>query len=105
MIHSDDKLELLQQALQLTQKMLDSAKKQNWEALEPIEKQRQLLLQTVFPLSDDAIEVERISTDLQKLIDTNNELIAHCEKGKHSLQLQMRDAKFTQKAVTAYQSN
>lgn len=105
MTHSDDKFELLQQALQLTRKMLDSAKQQNWEALEPIEKQRQLLLEVVFPLSDESIEIERISTDLQKLIDANNELIAHCLKGKQSLQLQMRDAKFTQKAVTAYQSN
>lgn len=105
MTHSDNKIELLQQALQLTRKMLDSAKQQNWETLEPIEKQRQVLLQAVFPLSDDLIEAEKISTDLQKLIDTNNELIAHCQKGKQSLQLQMRDAKFTQKAVTAYQSN
>lgn len=105
MTHSDNKIKLLQQALQLTRKMLDSAKQQNWEALEPIEKQRQVLLQAVFPLSDDLIEAEKISTDLQKLIDTNNELIAHCQKGKQSLQLQMRDAKFTQKAVTAYQSN
>ncbi|WP_292360307.1 MULTISPECIES: flagellar protein FliT [unclassified Methylophaga] len=96
---------MLQQALQLTQNMLNLAKQKNWEALDPIEKKRQLLLDALFPLADSSVEIKKVATDLQKLIDTNNELIAHCQKGKQSLQLQMRDAKFTQKAVTAYQSN
>ncbi|MBN46511.1 MULTISPECIES: flagellar protein FliT [unclassified Methylophaga] len=105
MSNSDDKIEMLQQALELTQNMLNLSKQHNWEALDPIEKERQLLLEALFPLADSSVEIEKMSTDLQRLIDTNNELIAHCQKGKQSLQLQMRDAKFTQKAVTAYQSN
>lgn len=105
MTHSDDKLQTLQQALQFTQNMLSLAKQQQWDELAAIEKQRQVLLQGVFPLVDNSLEMETLAKVLQKLIDTNNELIAHCQQGKQSLQLQMRNAKFTHKAVTAYQSN
>lgn len=105
MTDTDDKFNMLQQAAQLTKKMLSLAKQKKWEELDPIEAKRQLLLQTVFPLADDALETQRFSIELQMLIDTNHELIAHCRQGKQALQLQMRDAKFTQKAVTAYQSN
>lgn len=105
MSNSDDKLNMLQQALQLTQEMLKLAKQQKWDALEPLNQQRQSLLQAIFPLADNPPSVESFSTLLQSLIDTNHQLIAHCKEGKQSLQLQMREAKFTQKAVTAYQSN
>jgi len=100
-----EKLKTLQQASELTQTMLELAKQQKWEDLDPLEKQRQLLLQAVFPLAEDFSEIEGLATELELLIDINNQLIAHCQQGKHSLQLQLRDAKFTQKAVTAYQSN
>ncbi|ODN66044.1 MULTISPECIES: flagellar protein FliT [Methylophaga] len=105
MITPQEKLQTLQQASELTQSMLDLAKQQKWEDLQAIEKKRQFLLQTVFPVADDSSEIEGFTTELQTLIDINNQLIAHCQQGKDSLQLQMRDAKFTQKAVTAYQSN
>ena len=102
---SQEKLQNLQQASELTQSMLDLAKQQKWEDLEAIEKKRQLLLHNVFPVAEDSSEIEGFTAELQTLIDINNQLIAHCQQGKDSLQLQMRDAKFTQKAVTAYQSN
>lgn len=105
MTASHDKLQLLQQAHQLTQNMLSLAKQQKWEELQKLKKQRQVLLNDIFPLNDDDSEMETFSIALQTLIDTNQALIAHCQEGKHSLQLQMRDAKFTKKAVTAYQSN
>jgi Fic family protein len=105
MTTSQEKLRTLQQASELTQSMLDLAKQQKWEELEAIEKNRKALLQTVFPVAKDSSEIEGFTTELQTLIDINNQLIAHCQQGKDSLQLQMRDAKFTQKAVTAYQSN
>lgn len=105
MTTSHDKLQLLQQAHQLTQNMLSLAKQQKWEDLQKLEKQRQILLNDIFPLTDDDSEMETFLIALQTLIDTNQALIAHCQEGKHSLQLQMRNAKFTKKAVTAYQSN
>lgn len=105
MTASHNKLQLLQQAHQLTQNMLSLAKQQKWEDLQKLETQRQVLLNDIFPLTDDDSETETFLIALQTLIDTNQALIAHCQEGKHSLQLQMRDAKFTKKAVTAYQSN
>ncbi len=105
MTYFKDKFHILQEALQLTRNMLDLARQQGWDELAAIEKQRQVLLQAVFPLDEDSPEMERLAKLLQTLIDTNHELIAQCQQGKQSLQLQMRDAKFTKKAVTAYQSN
>lgn len=102
---SDNKLKMLQQTHQLTQTMLNLAKQEKWEAIEPLNQQRQVLLQAIFPIADSLDEMETISSVLRSLIDTNQELIAHCQEGKQSLQLQMRQAKFTQKAVTAYHSN
>lgn len=105
MTDTEQKLGALQQALQLTETMLASAKQHNWDDLASLEKQRQLLLEVVFPISDTSTELETFSSVLQTLIDTNHQLIAHCQQGKHSLQLQMRDTKFNKKAVTAYQSS
>jgi hypothetical protein len=105
MTDSNDKLNSLRQAVQLTQSMLAMAQQKQWNDLPEIENKRRILLQSIFPLDEDSPETESQSTVLQTLIDTNNELIAHCQEGKQSLQLQMRDAKFTHKAVTAYQSN
>jgi len=105
MTDSNDKLNSLRQAVQLTQTMLAMAQQKQWNDLPEIENKRRILLQSIFPLDEDSPEIESQSTVLQTLIDTNNELIAHCQEGKQSLQLQMRDAKFTHKAVTAYQSN
>jgi len=105
MTDSNYKLNSLRQAVQLTQSMLAMAQQKQWNELPEIENKRQILLQSIFPLDEDSPEIESQATVLQTLIDTNNELIAHCQEGKQSLQLQMRDAKFTHKAVTAYQSN
>ncbi|WP_300493951.1 flagellar protein FliT [uncultured Methylophaga sp.] len=105
MTDSNDKLNSLRQAVQLTQSMLAMAQQKQWNDLPEIENKRRILLQSIFPLDEDSPEIESQATVLQTLIDTNNELIAHCQEGKQSLQLQMRDAKFTHKAVTAYQSN
>jgi hypothetical protein len=105
MTDSNDKLNSLRQAVQLTQSMLAMAQQKQWNDLPEIENKRRILLQSIFPLDEDSPEIEIQATVLQTLIDTNNELIAHCQEGKQSLQLQMRDAKFTHKAVTAYQSN
>ncbi len=102
---SNNKFQTLQQALLLTQNMLSLAKKEQWEELTAIDKQRQPLFQAVFPLEENTPETETLATLLQKLISTNEELIAQCQHGKHALQLQMSNAKFTRKAVTAYQSN
>ncbi|WP_296593871.1 flagellar protein FliT [Methylophaga sp.] len=105
MTDSNDKLNSLRQAVQLTQTMLAMAQQKQWNDLPEIENKRRILLQSIFPLDEDSPEIVSQATVLQTLIDTNNELIAHCQEGKQSLQLQMRDAKFTHKAVTAYQSN
>ena len=105
MTDSNDKLNSLRQAVQLTQSMLAMAQQKQWNDLPEIENKRRILLQSIFPLDEDSPEIESQATVLQTLIDTNNELIAHCQEGKQSLQLQMRNAKFTHKAVTAYQSN
>jgi|TARA_R110000851_G_scaffold78171_3_gene172396 flagellar protein FliT len=105
MTDSNDKLNSLRQAVQLTQSMLAMAQQKQWNDLPEIESKRRILLQSIFPLDEDSPEIGSQATVLQTLIDTNNELIAHCQEGKQSLQLQMRDAKFTHKAVTAYQSN
>lgn len=105
MTDSSDKLNALHQAVQVTKNMLAMAKQKQWTELPEIEEKRQKLLQSIFPLDQYSPEIESQMTVLQTLIDTNNELIAHCQEGKQSLQLQMRNAKFTHKAVTAYQSN
>lgn len=105
MSSSQEKLTGLQQASELTKKMLELAKQQKWEDLEPLEKERELLFLAVFPLTEDSSEIDGLTAELESLIEINNKLIAHCQQGKLSLQLQLRDAKFNQKAVTAYQSN
>lgn len=100
-----DKLNDLQQALALTQQMLSLAKDLQWDSLGPLEKQRQLLLDRVFPLEETADQQAEITAVLPVLIDTNEQLIAQCQQGKQELQSQLRDARFTQKAVNAYQSS
>ena len=104
MFAATDKLSSLQQALQLTQRMLSLAKQQSWDDLSPLEQQREALLQAVFPV-DKASQTDSIAEAIRELIEANHQLVAQCQSGKHSLQMQMRDAKFTQKAVSAYQSN
>jgi|SRR5690554_2111657 len=100
-----NKLNDLQQALSLTQQMLSLAKEQQWDMLEALEKQRETLLDSIFPLDEASAQQAEISAVLPVLIDTNEQLIAQCQQGKQALQSQMRDARFTQKAVTAYQSS
>lgn len=99
------KLNDLQQALSLTQQMLSLAKESQWVDLEPLEKQRQLLLDRAFPLEEAADQQAEMTAVLSTLIDTNERLIAQCQQGKQALQSQLQDARFTQKAVTAYQSS
>lgn len=100
-----DKFNDLQQALALTQQMLSLAKELQWDNLEPLEKQRQLLLDRVFPLEETAAQQAEIAAVLPVIINTNEQLIAQCQQGKQELQSQLRDARFTQKAVNAYQSS
>ena len=100
-----DKFKDLQQALTLTQQMLSLAKDLHWDSLGPLEKQRQLLLDRVFPLEETAAQQAEIAAVLPVLINTNEQLIAQCQQGKQELQSQLRDARFTQKAVNAYQSS
>lgn len=100
-----NKLNDLQQALALTKQMLSLAKDLQWDSLAPLEKQRQLLLDRVFPLEETAAQQAEITAVLPVLIDTNEQLVAQCQQGKQQLQSQLRDARFTQKAVNAYQSS
>ena len=95
----EESLEILKQALLITQDMQDKAHTESWEDIIPLERQRQRLLDTVFPIeqADD-----RLREILEMIVKLNNTIEHQCREAKGELQKQLTDMNKNKRAMSAY---
>jgi protein subunit release factor B len=94
---------LLEQAIVLTQQMLDQAEKKDYESLPEVEKKRQLVLDKTFPVSPQESSVQ-LKAKLEMLISLNAKLEQQCQQAKQELQKELQGMNRNKKAMSAYAS-
>ena len=94
------KYQALSEVLTLSESMLKKAEADLWEELIELEQQRQLLIESTFPI-DNAAENER--TILQKIVELNKQLERQCITAKKEVQQQLLASSGKKKAMSAYQ--
>jgi hypothetical protein len=94
------KYKTLSKILALSESMLKKAQAELWEELIELEQQRQLLIESTFPIENEA-QNER--TILQKIVELNKQLERQCIIAKNQVQQQMLASSGKKKAMSAYQ--
>jgi hypothetical protein len=94
------KYKTLSKILALSESMLKKAQAELWEELIELEQQRQLLIESTFPIENEA-QNERII--LQKIVELNKQLERQCIIAKNQVQQQMLASSGKKKAMSAYQ--
>lgn len=89
----------LSQILELTQRMQKNADEELWEELIELEQQRQLMIDTTFPI-DNPQQNDRLL--LEQIIDLNQKLEQQCNKAKVEVQQQLSSLNSNKKAMAAY---
>ncbi|MDB2705678.1 flagellar protein FliT [Pseudomonadota bacterium] len=94
------KCQTLSKVLALSESMLKKAEAKLWEELMELEQQRQLVIESTFPI-DNTAQNERII--LQKIVALNKQLEQQCIKAKSEVQQQLLASSSKKKAMSAYQ--
>ncbi len=94
-------LNILQHALSITVQMQKKAEGALWNDIIQLERQREPLLDAVFPLEAEADD-NKIREILEEIIDINQVLGRQCMKEKDTLQKQLKKINLNKKAVSAY---
>jgi len=89
----------LSKVLDLSESMLKKAQAELWEELIELEQQRKLLIESTFPIQNEA-QNER--TILQKIVELNKQLERQCIIAKNQVQQQMLASSGKKKAMSAY---
>jgi hypothetical protein len=92
----------LQQLLELTECMLNKASEEKWEELIELEKCRDELIKSSFPINEPTLQQR---DRLESIIKINNEIERLCSIAKNQVQSQLVKLTSNKSAINAYQKN
>lgn len=99
------RLAIVQEVQVLTTQMLERAKEGELDLLPELEQQRQEKLKTYAALGVQDVELPELRTQLEQLLDIDNELRQLCEGLRDELAKKLVDMKTAKTAQAAYQEN
>jgi hypothetical protein len=92
----------LQELLELTEDMLNKASEEKWEELIELEKRREVLIKSSFPINEPTLQQRG---RLETIIKINNEIERLCTIAKNQAQSQLVKLTSNKSAINAYQKN
>lgn len=96
-------LQLLKQAYQHTEAMLQAAQNAQWNEVAEQHQKRETLFQSAFPITN-ASETEVAKLITEKILKLNQEIELLCKQARQQVQTELTGLHHNKKAVSAYQN-
>ncbi|MET0066187.1 MAG: flagellar protein FliT [Candidatus Thiodiazotropha sp.] len=94
--------ENLDQATDLSQRILNLARNAEWAEMERLDRERLPLLQTLFNGSEPLADVEAFEDQIQAILALNEEALVVCSQARGGMQKKGRNLKLGRVALQAY---
>ena len=95
----------LNKIIELSSSMLETARKDDWEQVLVLERQRKTIFDQTFPLDTNIIkDVTGLAKQVQQVSDLDKEILSLAAKSREGLSRLVRDISTGRQAVNAYRN-